>query len=144
MILGPDEFLGDWVLSRTIADQLQGQEGRLTGTARFEEAGARRLAYVEKGRLRLGAGPELVAQRQYYWDFEGEGVDVTFDDERPFHRFTPQGHAAGTDHPCGEDYYTVRYDFSGWPRWEAVWTVKGPRKNYVSHSVYQRAEHNLR
>ena len=137
-MLRPDDFLGEWDLRRTIADQLQGQEGRLTGTARFEPIGNTQLTYSEQGRLRLGAGPEMVASRQYSWSFLGDGVDVTFDDGRPFHRFIPNGHAAGTDHPCGDDYYTVRYDFTAWPLWEAVWTVKGPRKNYVSHSVYLR------
>lgn len=137
-LLGPEDFCGDWVLSRTIEDRLQRQDGQFTGTARFEAAGSARLAYAEQGRLRLGAGPDLIASRQYFWDFTAEGVDVRFDDGRPFHRFVPQGHAAGTNHLCGDDDYTVRYDFMAWPYWQAVWSVKGPRKNYTSASHYSR------
>ena len=133
-----DDFVGAWQLDRVIEDRMGAQSGALTGQASFKVMGGDTLAYGETGRLTLRQGPVLTATRRYTWAFEGARVQVAFEDGRPFHDFTPQGHAAGTDHPCGEDYYTVRYDFTGWPRWTAQWTVIGPRKDYVSTSVYVR------
>lgn len=96
------------------------------------------LTYAEMGQLRLGGGPSMQAARRYRWVFGPDGVSVSFDDGRPFHAFVPQGHVAGTDHPCGADLYRVRYDFTRWPRWQAVWQVRGPRKEYVLVSDYAR------
>ncbi len=138
MWLTAQDFQGRWDLRRTIADNRNGHHGRLVGQAIFTGAGGPQLTYDETGTLTLEAGTTLEATRRYLWDFRSGDVIVTFADGRPFHQFVPSGHAAGTDHPCGEDFYTVRYDFTCWPEWTAVWTVKGPRKDYVSTSTYQR------
>jgi len=130
------DFLGQWTLQRTIRDHLQGQHGTLEGQAVFAATDAAHLTYDETGTLTLENGARLEATRQYLWAFTPNAVVVSFDDGRPFHQFVPAGHAAGTDHPCGDDFYTVRYDFTLWPEWTAVWTVKGPRKDYVSTSTY--------
>ncbi|WP_296424170.1 DUF6314 family protein [Yoonia sp.] len=130
------DFAGGWQLRRMIADRLTGQDGQLTGTAHFADAGQGRLKYTETGQLRLGHGPVLAATRSYFWQFADDRVAVTFADGAAFHSFAPAGHAAGTDHPCGADFYTVRYDFTRWPEWQATWVVTGPRKDYSSVSVY--------
>ena len=132
------DFLGNWTLHRTIRDLLHGQHGTLKGQAVFAATDAAHLTYDETGTLTLENGAQLEATRGYLWTFTPKVVVVTFDDGRPFHQFVPDGHAAGTDHPCGADFYTVRYDFTAWPQWTAVWTVTGPRKDYVSTSTYQR------
>ena len=136
-MLGPVDFEGKWHLERTIRDNLYGQHGTLVGQAVFSSASPNKLSYDEAGKLSLEAGGELEATRRYHWAFQAEEVVVTFADGSPFHQFTPAGHAAGTDHPCGEDFYQVRYDFMRWPVWTAVWTVHGPRKDYISTSSYQ-------
>lgn len=136
MLLAAGDFAGQWVLNRTIRDNLLGQNGTLAGQVVFTPTDSDRLTYDETGILNLISGATLVASRQYLWRFLHDAVFVTFDDGRPFHQFVPAGHAAGTDHPCGQDFYAVRYDFTQWPRWVAVWTVTGPRKDYVSTSVY--------
>lgn len=138
MILKARDFLGRWELRRTIADHRDGQNGTLAGQAVFAGDDGLQLMYEESGTLTLESGATLEATRQYRWKFTPDAVIVTFADGRPFHRFVPSGHAAGTDHPCGADFYTVRYDFTRWPDWIAVWTVTGPRKDYVSTSTYQR------
>lgn len=132
-------FVGPWALQRTIRDHLHGQHGTLQGQAIFTATGSMHLSYEEIGTLTLESGAQLEAKRRYFWAFTPDIVIVTFEDGRPFHQFTPVGHAVGTDHPCGDDFYTVRYDFTAWPQWRAVWTVKGPRKNYVSTSLYTPA-----
>jgi len=110
----------------------------MSGKAVFSSDAPRRLIYDEVGELRLGRGQAMQAKRRYIWGFEASEVFVTFEDGSDFHRFVPQGAVAGTDHPCGDDFYTVAYDFTRWPSWSAVWTVKGPRKDYTSTSQYLR------
>ncbi len=137
------DFEGCWLLHRTIHDRLQGSEGGLKGQAILSSEGSSTLNYEETGTLRLGIGPAMIASRRYRWAFVGDVVSVTFEDGMPFHKFVPQGQVAGTDHPCGGDHYTVSYDFMTWPKWQAIWTVSGPRKNYVSTSIYTRADAHM-
>lgn len=133
----PHDFVGQWSLHRTIRDRLHGHHGALDGQATFSQTDATHLTYDETGTLKLESGAQLEATRQYLWTFAPDLVTVRFWDGRLFHQFVPSHHAAGTDHPCGEDFYTVRYDFTSWPEWTAVWTVTGPRKDYVSTSTYR-------
>ena len=137
-MLGQSDFLGEWRLERVIVDQLNGQNGTLTGRATFTGTDPNAVIYEENGTLILESGASMAASRQYLWEFGAPDVTVRFSDGSSFHQFTPTGYAAGTDHPCGADFYTVRYDFTSWPQWRAVWTVTGPRKDYVSTSVYAR------
>lgn len=130
------DFAGRWQLQRVITDRLGGQVGYLTGQAAFTQAGPDVLDYHETGDLRIGEGPVMVAARRYLWVFDADGVAVQFADGAAFHRFVPMGHAAGTDHPCGDDLYRVEYDFTRWPIWRATWIVIGPRKDYTSVSDY--------
>lgn len=133
-----DDFAGLWVLHRFIDDRHSAQQGDFRGTAAFHKEQNNQLHYAETGHLQFGKGPALSAHRSYQWLFVADKVEVLFEDGTPFHSFIPAGCVAGTDHPCGEDYYTVSYDFSEWPNWTATWIVKGPRKDYTSVSRYAR------
>ncbi len=133
------DFAGTWLLRRQIDDRLSKQTGEFDGTATLSKDTNGGLTYFETGAMKFGGGPVMTAERRYLWAFEAGHIDVNFADGVPFHRFIPKGHVAGTDHPCGADFYTVRYDFRAWPEWSAVWTVTGPRKDYVSTSVYTLA-----
>lgn len=135
-MLRPDAFTGTWQLQRQIIDRHGGQVGQMTGQARFSATAPGSLLYVETGQLLFGDGPPMTAERSYQWVFDAAGVAVYFADSATFHRFTPAGHAAGTDHPCGNDLYQVEYDFTRWPAWQTTWTVSGPRKDYTSVSNY--------
>jgi len=132
------EFAGRWRLVRRIADALAGAEGRMEGWAEFQPGGEGLLC-EERGLLRYGGGSPLQAARRYLWRAEAPGrIAVFFEDGRPFHGFA-LGASAEAIHDCAPDRYHVAYDFSGWPRrWRAVWTVTGPRKDYVSVSDYLR------
>ena len=134
-----EAFAGAWALDRVIEDARLGRTGRFTGRASFTPAPGG-FAYREEGRLALGDGPAMTATRDYLWRDGGAGViEVLFADGRFFHRFLPDETAPGDVHACDPDTYRVRYDFSRWPRWEAVWRVAGPRKDYAMHSRYRRA-----
>lgn len=131
-----EDFTGRWRIERRIDDRLGGVTGRFEGVAEFTPA-ATGLAYREEGRLRLGAGPEVVAVRDYLWRQEGGRIVVLHGDGRPFHDFDPA--EPGARHWCDPDDYRVRYDFARWPEWRAEWTVLGPRKDYTMRSTYYRA-----
>ncbi len=132
------DFARPWRIERRIDDHLSGRPGHFEGEARFIHS-APGLLYLEEGKLTLGDGPPLPAHRAYLWRQDGSDIEVFFPDGCPFHRFRPDGRAAGTDHLCGRDLYRVAYDLSGWPLWSATWTVKGPAKDYVLHSAYRPA-----
>ncbi len=124
-----------WLVMREIHDRRGGVTGEFRGTARFQPDGGG-LLYRETGRLRMGDGPGLSAQRRYLWFQAGDRIEVRFEDGRQFHSFRPEGRAPGTDHPCGDDLYGVTYDFSAWPNWSAEWAVNGPAKDYRMVSRY--------
>jgi len=127
-------FEGEWRIMRVIHDRTGGPEGRFAGVARFVPV-AGGLDYHEEGELQLGAAV-FRATRDYRWDFGAAGVEVFFTDGRFFHAFG--WNAVEAEHLCAADLYRVRYDFAAWPRWEAVWEVRGPRKDYVMRTTYLR------
>lgn len=135
-VLGRSDFAGNWRLTRRIDDRHGRMQGEFTGTAVLTPAGDAALDYVEAGQMRLGTAAPMQATRRYHWLFQADRVLVRFADGRDFHSFTPEGQAAGTDHPCGDDHYTVVYDFTRWPHWRATWVVTGPRKDYTSVTDY--------
>ena len=137
-MLTSDDFEGTWQIEREITDRLAGRNGRLTGQATLTRQTADTLLYDEEGTLTLADGTALAATRRYQWHFQQDRVDMRFEDGAAFHSFVPHGYVDGTEHPCGDDIYNVRYDFIPWPRWRAVWVVKGPRKDYTSVTEFTR------
>ncbi len=135
MILGRDDFAGVWQVARVITDRL-GPGGAFHGTVTMLPEVDDRLRYHEIGQLKLDSGPMMMAERRYLWRFTARKIAVTFSDGTAFHVFQPHGQAAGTEHVCGPDLYRVAYDFRHWPRWQATWTVTGPRKEFTSVSDY--------
>ena len=112
---------------------MSGQDGYFADVARFERDGVG-LRYTEKGVLELG-GAKMEAERVYLWRATANGIEVFFDDGRPFHMIGDSTEAA---HWCDPDQYDVTYEFSGWPAWSSRWRVLGPRKDYVMVSEYTR------
>ena len=129
-------FEGTWQLQRRIEDRRAGQTGHFTGHARFDRDGEG-LHYREEGVLHLPGAQPMAATREYLWRAEGDSIVIDFPDGRAFHRIGPQ--QSGDTHWCDPDTYRVAYDFTAWPRWTAVWTVSGPRKDYTMTSAFCRA-----
>ena len=132
------DFLGEWTLSRRIDDRLTGQSGVFEGMARFTPDGADGAIYDESGLLRLGDAPAMMAERRYLWRFAADEVVVRYADGRDFFRLRPAGRGAEIVHVCDLDTYRVIHDFTAWPRWQAIWTVTGPRKDYRLRSGWRR------
>jgi hypothetical protein len=106
----------------------------VTGRAVIAEA-AEGWTYVERGRMTLPTGQVFEAERRYLWQPREGAVEIRFDDGRPFHTLPLTG---GQDaHWCDPDQYDVTYDMSDWPRWQAVWRVRGPRKDYKMTTCYR-------
>lgn len=128
-------FEGDWRLERRIEHAGGRGDARLSGRARFLRAGAT-LIHEESGTLTVDGspGPAMQASRRYLWRAEAGWIAVRFDDGRPFHGFPLGVLRPEATHLCDPDRYAVRYDFSRWPEWRAVWRVTGPRKDYVMTS----------
>lgn len=131
-------FEGRWVLSRVVKDEHGGAEGHLTGEAVFTPQGAGRLLYEETGTLRYASQPPMAATRRYVWVAVEEGIEVLFEDERPFHVIEQGRSMPDANHHCDPDLYHVSYDFTRWPAWSSTWRVVGPRKDYRMVSEYTR------
>ena len=128
------DFRGLWTLTRRIEDARAGEVLALTGTARFSDD-VEGLICEEAGTLTRAGQPPMTATRRYLWRQSGPRIEVLFEDGRPFHGFAP-GPRASAKHDCMPDTYEVEYDFTRWPDWRAIWTVRGPRKDYVMVSDY--------
>jgi len=132
------DFAGLWRLERQIKDA-NGPDAVFYGTATFtpDDDG---LRLTECGELRLIGQGAFQAERSYLWRQSGSLIVVLFDDGRAFHQFDPLLGIAHADHWCDPDTYKVRYDFSGWPDWQAQWQVTGPRKAYTMQSHYKAVQ----
>lgn len=126
-----EDFAGAWHLAKRIENAI-GPDGRFEGAATWEPDGAG-LLYRESGRLWVGDGAPLEAERCYLWR---PGLEVYFDDGRFFHSVPPMGGEAR--HHCPPDDYAVEYHFGDWPAFETIWQVTGPRKSYVMTARYTR------
>jgi len=129
------DFHGSWTIDREIQDHLTGTVSHFKGTGVFSPDQDQTI-YLEKGKLMLAGVPPMTSERRYFWRESTLGIDVFFDDNRPFHSFQfDMGQAA---HWCDPDQYDVRYEFGSWPLWTSEWKVKGPRKSYTMHSAYSK------
>ena len=129
------DFEGSWRLTRDIS-HADGATAQFAGRAEFLRDGPG-LIYREQGMLTLGTGDAMRAERTYLWrKGTNGGLDVRFDDDRPFHQITQNAETA--QHWCDPDTYDVAYGFTDWPNWDSTWLVKGPRKAYCMTSRYHR------
>ncbi len=125
------DFEGVWQIEREIIPA-EGPRAIFEGRAVWTR-GTIECDYVETGTLRMPATSPMHAERRYVWR---DDLSVFFSDGRFFHAVPPSG--GGATHFCDPDTYVVAYDFADWPVFRVRWTVRGPRKAYVSNSVYTR------
>lgn len=125
------DFAGVWRLDRQITHQ-NGPPATFAGKAEWRPAPGG-MQYFEHGVLSIAEHPAIQAERRYFWH---DDLRVDFADGRFFHHVPPKGGEA--QHWCDPDMYDVRYDFSAWPRFEVIWQVAGPAKNYTMISRYAR------
>ncbi|THH38273.1 trigger factor [Aliishimia ponticola] len=126
------DFEGTWRIMRQIT-HADAPDAQYEGTAHWtpDEAG---LLYQENGILTVTGHPPMQTERRYLWRAP---LDVYFEDGRFFHTVPPGG--GETRHWCAPDDYRVTYRFAAWPRFETVWRVQGPAKDYTMVSRYAPA-----
>ena len=119
----PTALLGDWRLTRRLADRRTGRSGTVSGrlTLRSEHD---QIAWAEQGTL-LWNGSRLAVSRSYRLRPAGEGWWLYFADGRPFHPWTP---GRWVHHPCREDSYRGLITITGPDQWRTLWEVDGPDK----------------
>ncbi len=142
---GPDAVFdaleGIWTLDRTIEGQ-----ATMTGTAIFERQGTGMLKFREEGRIRMNDGQSFDAHRQYRFEHASGGFSVYFDEEPPrlFHRIVIEHDGSAltgsATHLCTPDTYDSSYRFLPDGSFVIRHTVHGPRKAYVSTTIFRRSE----
>ncbi|MEM9795281.1 MAG: DUF6314 family protein [Pseudomonadota bacterium] len=125
---------GRWRVLRVLR-HADGSTVRFEGTADWVPDGTL-LRSVEQGRL-VQDDRAFDAKRVTLWRAGPDGIDVLFEDGRPFHRIG-KGARPRAEHDCPPDTYRLGYDFTTWPRWSVRWTVHGPRKSYRALTRYLR------
>jgi len=116
----------------------------MRGIAVFERLDNGAFKYREEGRLRLVDGKAFDAHREYRFERTPRGFAVYFDEAPPrlFHQIEVLRHGAGfagsATHLCAPDTYDSSYRFAADGSFAIQHTVHGPRKAYVSRTVFTR------
>ncbi|THZ77310.1 hypothetical protein D6C84_08549 [Aureobasidium pullulans] len=154
-------FSGTWKLHRSLTSALPGfPSGTFTGTATFKPHSAfdsLSLLYHETGELVTEQGYKLLANRKYIYRLspDDEKISIWFVKEPApdgneevdylFHELEfsllDQRWIAKGDHLCEKDMYWAFYDFrldNNMEKWGLRYKVKGPQKDYLSDSAYER------
>jgi len=134
-----DRLEGAWELGRTIENQ-----ATMTGIAKFRRHDPNALDYREEGRVQLADGKAFDAHREYRFERAPHGFLVFFAEEPPrlFHRIELIGDgdalSGSATHLCAPDVYDSDYRFLADGTFVIRHAVRGPRKNYVSATVFTR------
>jgi dimethylaniline monooxygenase (N-oxide forming) len=135
---------GDWSIDRTVEPG-----GHFAGTASFTPMPDGRLLYAEKGTLRLPNGTSLEGGNRYIYTLREGEIEVSFADGRNAgsHFISVAFSSAQSGawplqsaarHQCRLDQYDAIFNMAGPDRYTMTYVVSGPRKGYVSRSVYTR------
>jgi hypothetical protein len=134
-----DGLEGAWDLDRTI-------EGKATmvGIAEFKRLDAGMLKYREEGRIQWADGQAFDGHRDYLFERAPGGFTVLFA-ETPPRRFHGIAIARDGDalvgsaaHLCVADHYDSLYRFLADGSFVIAHVVNGPRKDYLSRTVFRR------
>jgi hypothetical protein len=143
---GPPEgvfarMIGDWSFERRVSNG-----ATMTGSAVFEPMGDGEARYREVGRLCLAGGAEFDAAREYLYRQRETGFAVFFREGPPrlFHTviLSPRGDGilvGEASHLCGHDHYRTGYEFLPDRSFCIEHAVHGPRKDYVTTTLFRRA-----
>ncbi|WP_337997304.1 DUF6314 family protein [Oleispirillum naphthae] len=137
-------LLGNWMIERDIRPK-----GSFSGTASFLSTGDATMAYAEEGTLTLNDGATMLGERRHTYRLHEDGIEVLFADgpntgEHFVDILFPSDPEAdwplcsGDTHYCLKDTYKAMFCFDTEDEFSITYTVCGPEKDYVSHSVYRR------
>jgi len=131
---------GSWSFDRVIEGQ-----GTMQGVATFTPLDKEKLAYRERGNLKLLNGTELQAEREYIFSKSDRGFEVFFKENPPrlFHEISLSTSVGGelsgdAGHLCNLDNYRSTYTFLPDGKFVIRHVVSGPRKDYTMTTTYSR------
>ena len=125
------DFVGVWNITRQIIDHRTAQVLQGAGRATIADG-----VYREHITLTLANGTTVDGTRTYLWRDGAGGIEISFEDGRPFHVIGFD--TAHVQHGCPPDQYDGHYDFTAFPVWTTLWRVKGPRKDYEMTTRYSK------
>jgi hypothetical protein len=134
-----DRLAGEWTLQRNIEGQAS-----MSGVATFTPLETGMLKYREEGRIRLTDGKEFDGHREYLFERAPGGFLVHFAETPPrlFHAIAivrdGDALAGSATHLCTPDTYDSSYRFLPDGSFTIRHTVHGPRKDYLSATVFSR------
>ena len=134
-----DGLEGAWDLDRTI-------EGKatMTGIAEFKRLDTGMLKYREEGRIRLADGQAFDGHREYLFERSPGGFSVFFAETPPrfFHGIAiardGDSLVGSAGHLCVADHYDSLYRFLPDGSFVIEHVVNGPRKDYLSRTIFRR------
>ena len=137
---------GHWAIDRQIEPG-----GHFSGTAAFTQRSADSLLYRETGRLVLDNGTAMDGENSYVYALRNGDIEVSFADgpSRGRHFIDismPADHpddlpiVSADRHLCRLDTYDATVRIETRALFTLTYVVKGPKKSYVSRSVYRRLE----
>jgi hypothetical protein len=131
---------GHWRLQRSIPATGKMSAATMNGTASFAKAGDNALHYEEQGTLVQENGARFQASRKYVYRYKDEKISVFFaeEQERLFHHLEFQGNIAVASHLCICDQYDALYEFPDPHTFQITYFVKGPKKDYSIHTIFNR------
>ncbi len=119
----------------------------VVGKACFKETAPNLLHYQEQGVL-IHQGGQFTVYRDYFYSFDrlSNEINVYFArNQQPddllhtlFFQEAINPIIAAGRHLCKNDCYEVSYHFLSEYRFEVIYRVKGPRKDYVSTTQYSK------
>jgi hypothetical protein len=137
---------GHWTIARRITP------GRhFTGTASFTALAADSLLYRENGRLLLDNRTELDGENHYVYALRNGDIEISFADglskgKRFIAISLPVDHSKAFPfvsvdrHMCRLDTYEATFRMHDPDMFSMTYAVSGPKKDYISRSVYRRPE----
>ena len=130
-------FRGEWSFKRTVSGQ-----GKIEGTAHFLPLTHTALQYREKGILLHTSGQQFDTFRDYIYRFDEGQIAVYFSEkpERLLHKLLIKGNQAKGTHQCDQDSYEALYTFTSPQQFSLTYWVKGPRKDHVIHTLFNRQQ----
>lgn len=133
-----DSILGNWTFERVVTPHASAR-----GKAEIHLTTAGEALYRETAEIRLATGEVLNATQSYLYRRTEYGFDIFFADTgRLFQslQFEREGSElrASAEHLCAADHYASDYVLSPPDRMFVRHIVRGPAKDYVSETKYER------
>lgn len=116
----------------------------MAGEAKFTPTSNDEYKYTEQGTLTLDRGDVVEnVTRGYLYKFKDDAIHIYYadgpDDGKLFQTLIFKNDSeASAEHLCGEDLYQSLYKFEFPESFTIKHDVKGPKKDYMSETIFKR------